>query len=714
MSTNRNIVLVAKKLGLHDWQVENTIRLMDGGATVPFISRYRKEMTGSLDEVQLMHIKEEYDRLKELDTRKEAVIKSIEEQEKMTPELKQRIDAALTMAELEDIYLPYRPKRRTRATIAKEKGLEPLAVLILEQKENDPAHKAEDFLTDDVITIEDAIAGASDIIAEWISEDEKARRQLRYLFEKEAVIYSRVVKGKEAEGIKFSDYYDWSEPLRKCPSHRLLAMRRGEEEGFLRLSVEPEEEHALDILNNIFVKGKNASSDIVTVAVKDSWKRLLSSSMETEFRNISKEKADNEAIAVFADNLRQLLLGSPLGEKNVLAIDPGFRTGCKIVCLDRQGNLVHNETIYPHPPQNETAMSIKKILSLVNAYKIEAIAIGNGTASRETEDFIKWVKFENDIQVFVVSEAGASIYSASKTAREEFPDYDVTVRGAVSIGRRLMDPLAELVKIDPKSIGVGQYQHDVDQQKLQKSLDDVVMSCVNAVGVEVNTASKHLLTYISGLGPQLAQNIVDYRAENGPFRTRKELLKVKRMGDKAFEQSAGFLRIRNADNPLDSSAVHPESYHVVEKMSKDIGCDVKDLMTNENKRKEIRLEKYVSPVTGLPTLKDIMDELAKPGRDPRSKIKEFRFADIHSMEDLKEGMVVPGIVTNVTKFGAFVDIGIKQDGLVHISNLSNKYISDPSSVVKLHQHVMVKIIAVDIERKRVQLSMKDINHGAGK
>ncbi len=709
MSTNRNIVLVAKKLGLHDWQVENTIRLMDGGATVPFISRYRKEMTGSLDEVQLMHIKEEYDRLKELDARKVAVIKSIEEQEKMTPELKQRIDAALTMAELEDIYLPYRPKRRTRATIAREKGLEPLAQLILGQQENDPAHKAEDFLTDDVATIEDAIAGASDIIAEWVSEDEKARRQLRYLFEKEAVIYSKVVKGKEAEGIKFSDYYDWSESLRKCPSHRLLAMRRGEEEGFLRLSVEPEEEHALDMLNNIFVKGRNASSDIVAEAVKDSWKRLLSSSMATEFRNISKEKADNEAITVFADNLRQLLLGSPLGEKNVLAIDPGFRTGCKIVCLDRQGNLVHNEAIYPHPPQNETAMSIKKILSLVNAYKIEAIAIGNGTASRETEDFIKWVKFENDIQVFVVSEAGASIYSASKTAREEFPDYDVTVRGAVSIGRRLMDPLAELVKIDPKSIGVGQYQHDVDQQKLQKSLDDVVMSCVNAVGVEVNTASKHLLTYVSGLGPQLAQNIIDYRSEKGPFMSRRELLNVKRMGDKAFEQSAGFLRIRNADNPLDRSAVHPESYYVVEKMSKDLGCDVKDLMTNENKRKEIKLEKYVTPVTGLPTLKDIMDELAKPGRDPRSKIKEFSFADIHSMEDLVTGMVVPGIVTNVTKFGAFVDIGIKQDGLVHISNMSNKYISDPSSVVKLHQHVMVKIIAVDIERKRVQLSMKDVS-----
>ena len=709
MDTNRNILLVAKKLGLHDWQVENTIRLMDGGATIPFISRYRKEMTGSLDEVQLMHIKEEYERLKDLDNRKEAVIKSIEEQEKMTPELRKRIDNAVTMSELEDIYLPYKPKRRTRATIAREKGLEPLAILILDQKENNPALKAEGFLNDDVATIEDALTGASDIIAEWINEDEKARKQLRYLFDKEAVIYSRVVKGKESEGIKYSDYYDWSEPLKKCPSHRLLAMRRGEDEGFLRLSLEPDEQHALDILNSIFIKGRNNSSEIVSGAVKDSWKILLSSSMETEFRNISKEKADIEAINVFAENLRQLLLGSPLGEKNVLAIDPGFRTGCKVVCLDRQGNFIHNETIYPHPPQNETAMSIKKILSLVNAYKIEAIAIGNGTASRETEEFIKWVKFENDIQVFVVSEAGASIYSASKTARDEFPDYDVTVRGAISIGRRLMDPLAELVKIDPKSIGVGQYQHDVDQQKLQKSLDDVVMSCVNAVGVEVNTASKHLLTYISGLGPQLAQNIVDYRAENGPFMARKELLKVKRMGEKAFEQSAGFLRIRNAENPLDASAVHPESYHVVEKMSKDLGCELKELITDENKRKEIKLEQYITPVTGLPTLKDIIQELAKPGRDPRSKIKEFSFADVHSLEDLSEGITVPGIVTNITKFGAFVDIGIKQDGLVHISNLSRSYVSDPSTVVKLHQHVMVKVIAVDIERKRVQLSMKDVD-----
>ena len=660
--------------------------------------------------IQLNQTQDEYDRLNDLDARREAIIKSVEEQEKMTPELRQRIDGALTMSELEDIYLPYRPKRRTRAAIAREKGLEPFAQLIMDQKENDPAGKAEGFLNEDVATVEDAIAGASDIIAEWANEDEKARKHIRHLFEKEAVIYSRAIKGKEAEGIKYSDYFDWSEPLKKCPSHRLLAMRRGEDEGFLRLSIEPVEENAIETLNSIFLKGRNASSDIVADAVRDSWKRLLSSSMETEFRSLSKEKADNDAIAVFADNLRQLLLGSPLGEKNVLAIDPGFRTGCKIVCLDRQGNLLHNETIYPHPPQNETAMSVKKLLTLVSAYKIEAIAIGNGTASRETEDFIKWVKFENDIQVFVVSEAGASIYSASKVARDEFPDYDVTVRGAVSIGRRLMDPLAELVKIDPKSIGVGQYQHDVDQQKLQKSLDDVVMSCVNAVGVEVNTASRHLLTYVSGLGPQLAQNIIDYRTGNGPFRSRKELLKVKRMGEKAFEQSAGFLRIRNAVNPLDASAVHPESYHVVEKMSKDLGCDVRELMTNENKRKEINLEKYVTPVTGLPTLRDIMDEIAKPGRDPRSKIRQFEFADIHSMEDCKAGMVVPGIVTNVTKFGAFVDIGIKQDGLVHISNLSNKYVTDPSTVVKLHQHVMVKIIAVDIERKRVQLSMKDMEN----
>lgn len=709
MESNKNIKLIAARLGLHDWQVENTIRLMDDGASIPFIARYRKEMTGSLDEVRLLHIRDEYTRLKELDARRETIIRSIEEQEKMTPELRERIDAAVTMAELEDIYLPYRPKRRTRATIAREKGLEPLAAIILEQKENDPLLKAEEFLNDMVKSVEEAVAGASDIIAEWVSEDEKARKQLRRLYEKEAVIFSKVVKGKESEGIKFSDYFDWSEPLRKCPSHRLLAMRRGEDEGILRLSVEPDEKNAVDLLLSIFIRGKNASSELVETAVRDSWKRLLASSMETEFRNISKEKADHEAIEVFADNLKQLLLAPPLGEKNVLAIDPGFRTGCKVVCLDRQGNLLHNETIYPHPPQNETALSVKKILTLVNAYKIEAIAIGNGTASRETEEFIKWVKLDRNIQVFVVSEAGASVYSASKVAREEFPDYDVTVRGAVSIGRRLMDPLAELVKIDPKSIGVGQYQHDVDQQKLQSSLDEVVVSCVNAVGVEVNTASRHLLTYVSGLGPQLAQNMVDYRTANGPFASRTELMNVKRMGAKAFEQCAGFLRIRNAENPLDSSAVHPESYHIVEKMAADLGCGIRELMTNDEKRKAIRLEKYITPATGLPTLKDIMEELAKPGRDPRSTIKEFRFADIHTMEDLVPGMIVPGIVTNVTKFGAFVDIGIKQDGLVHISNMSSSYVSDPSKVVKLHQHVMVKVLDVDVERRRIQLSMKGLD-----
>ncbi|MGI6339676.1 MAG: Tex family protein [Bacteroidales bacterium] len=709
MKSNKNIQIIAKKLQLHEWQVENTIRLMDAGATIPFISRYRKEMTGSLDEVAISNIRNEFGRLSEMDSRRETVIRTIEEQGKMTPELLQKIEEASTMAEIEDIYLPFRPKRRTRATIAREKGLEPLAALIFEQTGMDLRLKSEEFVNEQVPSVEDAVAGASDIIAEWISEDEKARKSMRLLYEREAVIFSKVIKGKEAEGIKFSDYYEWSELLRKCPSHRLLAMLRGEEEGFLRLSLEPEEGNAHDLLESIFIKSENESSEVVAAALKDSWKRLLSPSMESEFRNISKKKADEEAIRVFADNLRQLLLAPPLGEKNVLAIDPGFRTGCKIVCLDRQGNLLHNETIYPHPPQNETAMSVKKILSLVSAYKTEAIAIGNGTASRETEEFIKWVKFDRDIQVFVVSEAGASVYSASKTAREEFPDYDVTVRGAVSIGRRLMDPLAELVKIDPKSIGVGQYQHDVDQQMLQNALDEVVVSCVNSVGVEVNTASRHLLSYVSGLGPKLAGNIVEYRAEHGPFRSRSELLKIDRMGPKAFEQSAGFLRIRNAENPLDSSAVHPESYHIVEQMAADLGCDIKELITNEVKRKKINPERYITSQIGLPTIKDILNELARPGRDPRSKIKEFRFADVHSLEDLKEGMVVPGIVTNVTKFGAFVDIGVKQDGLVHISNMSRNYVSDPSAVVKLHQHVMVKILSVDLDRKRIQLSMKGLN-----
>ncbi|MFN8241151.1 MAG: Tex family protein [Bacteroidales bacterium] len=701
--------LIAGKLNLHKWQVENTLRLFDDGATIPFISRYRKEMTGSLDEVTLQLIKEEYDRLKELDKRRESIIKSIGEQEKMTPELLVRINGALTLTELEDIYLPYRPKRRTRATIAREKGLEPLAELIFKQYERDPLLKAAGYITPDVPSEAEAIAGALDIIAEWISEDERSRKQLRILFDREAVIYSRVIKGKETDGVKFSDYFDWSEPLRKCPSHRLLAMRRGEDEGFLRLSIGPDEEHAKELLRKIFIKAGNECSGYVGEAISDSWKRLLASSMETEFRNISKERADAEAIRVFAENLRQLLLASPLGQKNVLALDPGFRTGCKLVCLDKQGNLVHNETIYPHPPQNETAMSVKKILTLVNAYKIEAIAIGNGTASRETEDFIRWIKFDRDLQVFVVSEAGASVYSASKVAREEFPDYDVTVRGAVSIGRRLMDPLAELVKIEPKAIGVGQYQHDVDQTMLQKSLDDVVISCVNKVGVEVNTASSHLLTYVSGLGPQLAKNIVDYRTENGPFGSRAELLKVKRMGEKAFEQAAGFLRIRDASNPLDSSAVHPESYHLVEKIASDLGSDVKSIIASEEMISKIDPKKYITPTTGLPTIKDILEELSKPGRDPRTRIKEFRFADVHSMEDLREGMVIPGIVTNITKFGAFVDIGVKQDGLVHVSNMSNTFVKDPADIVKLHQHVMVKVIAVDTERKRIQLSMKNIS-----
>lgn len=709
MEPNRNIEFVARKLGLHYWQVENTIRLLDDSATIPFISRYRKEMTGSLDEVQLLHIKEEYERVKELEKRRESIIKTIEEQGKMTPELKDMISEAMTLSELEDLYLPYRPKRRTRATIAREKGLEPLAAIIFSQKETDPEKRAREFINDQVSSVEEALSGACDIIAEQVNEDEKARKSLRNLFAREAVIHSRVVKGKETEGAKYSDYFNWSEPLKKCPSHRFLAMRRGEEEGFLKLSILPDELKALEILESLFVKGQNHSSLLVQNAITDSWKRLLGPSLETEFRNLAKEKADDEAITVFTSNLRQLLLAPPLGEKNVLAIDPGYRTGCKLVCLDRQGNLLHNETIYPHPPQNETARSVRKITSLVDAYKIEAIAIGNGTASRETEDLIKWIKFDREVKVFVVSEAGASVYSASPTAREEFPDYDVTVRGAVSIGRRLMDPLAELVKIDPKSIGVGQYQHDVDQQKLKNALDDTVISCVNAVGVELNTASKHLLTYVSGLGPQLAANIVDYRIQNGPFRSRAELLNVKRMGPKAFEQCAGFLRIRNAENPLDSSAVHPESYCIVEKMVADMNCDVRELMSDENKRKEIKLENYITLAAGMPTLIDIMQELARPGRDPRSKITEFSFADVHSIEDLKPGMIVPGIVTNVTKFGAFVDLGVKQDGLVHISNMASGYVKDPSSIVKLHQHVKVKILAVDMERKRIQLSMKGVN-----
>lgn len=691
-------------------QVENTVKLLDEGATVPFISRYRKEMTGSLDEVQIGDIKEAKARLEELAKRKETILKTIEEQELLTDELKARIENCFDATELEDIYLPYKPKRKTKASIAREKGLEPLAKIMVKQDERDLENRAYAFVKGEVSSVEDALSGARDIIAEWVNENEKARNMVRQAFAQGALIKSKLVKGKEEEGIKYRDYFEWEEPLKRCPSHRLLAMRRGEQEGVLRISVSPDEEAVLERLNRFFVRSGNACGEQVKLAVKDSYKRLLSSAIETEFAQAAKLNADQEAIQVFAENLRQLLLAAPLGQKRVLAIDPGYRTGCKLVCLDEQGNLLHNETIYPNKPQEEVKQSARKITSLVSAYQIEAIAIGNGTASRETEHFIKKLHYDRDLKVFVVSEDGASIYSASKVAREEFPSYDVTVRGAVSIGRRLMDPLAELVKIDPKSIGVGQYQHDVDQKLLKNSLDTVVESAVNKVGVNVNTASKHLLTYISGLGPQLAQNIVDFRKENGAFKARKELLKVPRMGAKAYEQSAGFLRIADAQNPLDNSAVHPESYYVVEQMAKDLKCSIVDLMQSEELQQALMLEKYQTESVGLPTLKDIQKELAKPGRDPRKNIKVFEFASgIFKIEDLHEGMVLPGIVTNITKFGAFVDVGVKQDGLVHISQLADRFVSDPNEVVKLHEHVKVKVLEVDIPRKRIQLSLKDVD-----
>ncbi|GET28129.1 Tex family protein [Prolixibacter sp. SD074] len=703
--------IIAERLNISERQVRNTIALLEEGATVPFISRYRKEATGSLDEVAVGNIKEEMEKLVELEKRKATILKTIEEQEQLTPELREKIEQCLDPNELEDIYLPYKPKRRTRATIAREKGLEPLAKIVMKQFENDPEGRAASFLSDEVPTVEDALAGARDIIAEWINENTAARNIVRNIFSRDGVIRSRLVKGKEEEGIKYRDYFDWEEPLKRCPSHRMLAMRRGEKEGFLKLSISPDEERIMERLERLFVKGRNASADQVSLAVKDSYKRLLASSIETEFFNSSKEAADTEAIGVFAENLRQLLLSAPLGQKRVLAVDPGYRTGCKVVCLDAQGNLLHNETIYPHPPQSEVKQSKKKLSALVSTYKIEAIAIGNGTASRETEHFVKNTHYDRDLQVFVVSEDGASIYSASKVAREEFPQYDVTVRGSVSIGRRLMDPLAELVKIEPKSIGVGQYQHDVDQKQLQKSLDSVVGSCVNLVGVNVNTASKHLLTYVSGLGATLAQNIVDYRKENGPFASREALKSVPRMGPKAYEQSAGFLRIPDAANPLDNSAVHPERYSLVQKMAKDLGKQVTDLVASEELRKSIDLNRYVNDEVGLPTLTDIIAELAKPGRDPRSGIKVFEFADgIFSINDLQPGMVLPGIVTNMTKFGCFVDVGVKQDGLVHISELADRFISDPNEVVKLHQHVMVKVLEVDIPRKRISLSLKQAGY----
>ncbi len=699
---------ISKQLQITHKQVANTLELLNEGATIPFISRYRKERTGNLDELQIAEIKSLQEKFTEIEKRRESILAAIEKAGKLSEDLRTQIMKAQELNELEDLYLPYKQKRKTRAVKAREKGLEPLAEIIFKEKNTDIDLEAEKFLNDEVEDVDAALQGARDIIAEKVNEDVKARNIIRKLFEKEAIIETSLVKGKEEDGQKYKDYFDWSEPMMKSPSHRILAMFRGEKEGFLKLNIAPSKEEALYLLERKYIHTHNDTAEQLSLAISDAYSRLLKPSIETEYRNIIKEKADAEAIQVFAKNLRQLLLSSPLGEKRVLAIDPGYRTGCKVVCLDAQGNLLHNETIYPHPPQSETIQAAKKIRHLVSSYDIEAIAIGNGTAGRETENFIKRaVKFDRDVQVFIVNESGASIYSASKIARDEFPEYDVTVRGAVSIGRRLMDPLAELVKIEPKSIGVGQYQHDVDQNKLQKSLDTVVESCVNLVGVDLNTASKQLLTYVSGLGPQLAQNIVDYRKENGAFKSRKELKKVKRMGAKAFEQAAGFLRIPRAKNPLDNSAVHPESYHVVEKMAKDLNTTVDELIKDKDKRKQIRLEAYVDDKIGIPTLKDILSELEKPGRDPRTKISVFEFAQgIHKIEDLYEGMVLPGIVTNITNFGAFVDVGVKQDGLVHISELKNEFVSNPADVVSLNQQVKVKVISVDIPRKRIQLSMR--------
>ena len=698
--------LIARFLQIPEGQVERTIGLLNEGATIPFISRYRKEVTGGLDEVQIGAIKDQLDKLTELSKRKETILATIEEQGKLTPELRKRIEESWDSTEIEDLYLPYKPKRVTKAEIARRKGLEPLAKIVMMQNENNLSARIKSFIKGEVKNAEEALQGARDIIAEWINENESARNTVRNSFAHTAMITSKVIKGKEEEGAKYRDYFDFSEPLNRASSHRLLALRRGEAEGILRVSISPDAESCLDRLNRRFVKGRGEVSEQVATAVDDSFKRLLKPSIETEFSNQSKAKADEEAIRVFAENLRQLLLAPPLGQKRVLGVDPGYRTGCKLVCLDAQGNLLHNEAIFPHPPQNEKGKAAAKVAQLVATYAIDAIAIGNGTASRETEQFITNIRYDRKVQVFVVSENGASIYSASKIAREEFPEYDVTVRGAVSIGRRLMDPLAELVKIDPKSIGVGQYQHDVEQNALKKSLDQTVESCVNLVGVNVNTASKHLLTYISGLGPTLAQNIVNYRAEHGPFTSRKELMKVPRMGAKAFEQCAGFLRIPGAKNPLDNTAVHPESYHIVEQMAKDLKCTVDELIANKELRQKINISDYLTPTVGLPTLQDILQELDKPGRDPRKTIKVFEFdKNVRTINDLREGMILPGIVGNITNFGAFVDIGIKENGLVHLSQLAERYISDPTEIVSIHQQVMVKIINVDTDRKRIQLSM---------
>ena len=716
--------LIAQQLNLKERAVENTVALLDEGCTIPFISRYRKERTGGLDEVQIAAISNQYERLKEIQKRKETIVKTITDLDKMTSELEKRITDCWDATELEDIYLPYKPKRRTRAQVAREQGLEPLAKILLLQRERDPEHAAARFVCGDVITTpSDAIKGAQDIIAEIVSEDERSRQQLRGAFRRQAIISSKVIKAKSDtdEAAKYSDYFDWSEPLKRCSSHRLLAMRRGENEGILRISISPDDEECIERLQQHYVYGHTPCGKLVAEAVEDGYKRLLKPSIETEFATLSKEKADDEAIRVFAENLRQLLLGAPLGQKRVMGIDPGFRTGCKVVCLDAQGNLLHHEAIFPHPPVNkrmEAAMSIQKMLK---NYQIEAISIGNGTASRETNDFIRDVlagrydispsRREGEMpQVFTVSEDGASVYSASKIARDEFPDEDVTVRGAVSIGRRLMDPLAELVKIDPKSIGVGQYQHDVDQTKLKLSLDQTVESCVNNVGVNLNTASQHLLMYVSGLGPSLAKNIVDYRKDNGAFTSRAQLKKVPRLGPAAFQQCAGFLRIPGAKNPLDNSAVHPESYNIVEQMAKDQNCTVSDLINNKEKREAIDIQRYVTVEVGIPTLTDILKELEKPGRDPREQIEEFEFdSRVNTVDDLIEGMELPGIVTNITNFGAFVDIGVHQDGLVHISQMANRRIAHPTDVVKLHQHIRVRVIEVDYRRNRISLSMKGLS-----
>lgn len=711
MEINIYAKMIGKALGLSERSVSNTLQLLDEGCTIPFISRYRKERTGNLDEVQITAISDAYDKLKEISKRKDTVVKTITEQGKMTDDLQRRIDACWDANELEDIYMPFKPKRRTKAQVAREQGLEPLSLILMMQRERNIEAAAQRFVKEGVKDVAAAIKGAQDIVAEMVSEDERSRQQVRSSFRREAIITSKVVKAKadSEEAAKYSDYFDFSEPLRRCSSHRLLAMRRGENEGILRISISADDEVCLDKLKRQFVHGFGPCQALVGEAVEDAYKRLLKPSIETEFANMSKEKADDEAIGVFAENLRQLLLSAPLGQKRVMGIDPGFRTGCKVVCLDAQGNLLHHEAIFPHPPVNKASVAAHQVEQMVEKYNIEAIAIGNGTASRETTQFVKQLQFGHDVKQFVVSEDGASVYSASKTARDEFPDEDVTVRGAVSIGRRLMDPLAELVKIDPKSIGVGQYQHDVDQSKLKKSLDQTVESCVNLVGVNLNTASQHLLTYVSGLGPTLAKNIVEYRKANGAFASRAQLKKVARLGPSAFEQCAGFLRIPGARNPLDNSAVHPESYHIVEQMAKDNHCTVAQLIGDAAKRKAVDIKKYVTDTVGMPTLTDIMAELEKPGRDPREQIEEFEFdKNVTSVDDLVAGMVLPGIVTNITNFGAFVDVGVHQDGLVHVSQLADRYVADPAQVVKLHQHVKVRVVEVDRKRNRISLSMKKL------